>query len=38
MLHVALESKLGLGPSDPVVRRRVVDPLPPKRARRRHHY
>jgi hypothetical protein len=35
MLHVPLESKFGLGPSDPVVRRRIVEPAPAKRARRR---
>ena len=36
MLHVSIESKLGLGPSDPEVGRpRVVEPAPGKRARRR---
>jgi hypothetical protein len=36
MLHVAIESKLGLGPSDPVVGRpRIVEATPGKRARRR---
>jgi hypothetical protein len=36
MLRVAIESKLGLGPSDPEVGRpRIVEPAPGKRARRR---
>ena len=36
MLRVAIESKLGLGPSDPAVARpRIVEPTPGKRARRR---
>lgn len=36
MLRVAIESKLGLGPSDPEVGRpRIVEPPPGKRARRR---
>lgn len=36
MLRVAIESKLGLGPSDPEVGRpRIVEQTPGKRARRR---